>query len=68
MLGQRGLSHGASQTAEPVQVPAALLLTQLPADVPGKAAEAAPSTRGPGTHADDQDGVPRSALLRPLGE
>lgn len=47
-------------TASPsvfVQVPASLLLIQIPACAPGKAAEDGPRIRGPTTHVGEPDGI-----------
>lgn len=46
----------------PYLVLAALILTQLPANAPGKAEAGGPSAGIPATHVGDQDGVPYSWL------
>lgn len=50
----------ASYTAPLLPVLDALLLIQLPAGEPGKAAQDGPSTRAPAIHVGDRDGVPGS--------
>lgn len=52
----------ASPIRVPVCVSAALLLIQIPANDPGKAAEDGPNTQTITTHLGDQNGVPVSWL------
>lgn len=56
------LAMPASPVGVLVQVPAALFLTQLPANPPGKALEHGPSTWAPAAHVRDQDLIPGTKL------